>query len=427
MDQQTASEKLCLGCGAPLPPAFLDLGHTPLANAYIPPTQAPRPEETFRLAVAHCPACDLVQLVERVPPGKMFGEYLYFSSYSDSLLAHARRMATSLTERFTLGPESRVLEVASNDGYLLQFFRERGIRVLGIEPAHNIAAVARERGIPTLERFFGADAVAEILAEFGPADLVIGNNVLAHVPAINEFLSATAAVLHPAGAAVFEFPHLSELLARTEFDTIYHEHVFYYSLSAVRQLAARAGLELFAVEPQAIHGGSLRVLLQHPGTRPVGAEVRRMLAREEEEGLTSADRYASFAHAVGRLRAELLALLRGLKAEGKRIAAYGAPAKGNTLLNYCGIGTNLLDFTVDRSPHKQGMLLPGSRLPILPPDELLRRMPDYAVILPWNIADEIVAQQAAYLDAGGRFILPVPRPRILGPDRPAPPASAPTP
>jgi hypothetical protein len=255
--------------------------------------------------------------------------------------------------------------------------------------------------------------VAEIQARFGTVDLIIGNNVLAHVPGINDFLSAAAACLKPDGAAVFEFPHIKELLDKTEFDTIYHEHVFYYSLSAVQVLAKRAGLELFDVELQSVHGGSLRVFLRHSGRRPIAARVEAILKQERDEGLTSADHFVSFGLQVETLKRRLVTMLQQLKSSGNRLAAYGAPAKGNTLLNYCGIGLNLLEFTVDRSPHKQGMLLPGSHLPILRPEELIGRMPDYAVILPWNIAGEIVEQQREYLRAGGRFIVPIPEPRIL--------------
>ncbi len=413
MTSQNSVEVACLGCGGILPEPFLDLGRTPLANSYLRRDQLDLPEESFRLAVAYCPSCHLVQLTDRVPPEKMFREYLYFSSYSDSFLAHARAMANSLIERFGLDSSSRVLEIASNDGYLLQYFLERGIAVLGVEPARNIAAQAQRRGIPTLNRFFAEDAAGEILARFEHADLIVGNNVLAHVPGINGFLAAVAACLKSDGCAVFEFPYLKELLDNTEFDTIYHEHVFYYSLSAVRGLAARAGLELFDVEFHPLHGGSLRVLLQHHGQRPIQPAVTAMLAAEDASGLTSGGHFVSFGLRVEALKSRLLGLLKELKAGGKRLAAYGAPAKGNTLLNYCGIGRELLDFTVDRSPHKQGMLLPGSHLPILAPAELLARSPDYALILPWNLADEIVSQQREYLRGGGRFIVPVPEPRIL--------------
>ncbi|TAJ34653.1 MAG: methyltransferase domain-containing protein [Nitrospirae bacterium] len=365
------------------------------------------------MAVACCQVCHLAQLTDLVPPERMFTEYLYFSSYSDSFLAHAREMMESLTARFALGPDSRVLEVASNDGYLLQYFEQRNIRVLGVEPAKNIAAEAERRGIPTLNCFFGLEAVTHITGGFGQADLIVGNNVLAHVPAINEFLRAVKLCLKPAGAAVFEFPYLKDLFDGVEFDTIYHEHVFYYSLAAIEKLAERAGLQLFDVMHRPVHGGSLRVFLQHRGTYPVTGCVAEYLAAEQASGLTGPERYASFSREVVNLKEELRSLLCGLKAAGKRLAAYGAPAKGNTLLNYCGIGTELVEFTVDRSPHKQGLLTPGARLPIHAPEALLKEMPDYTLVLPWNLAEEIVAQQQEYRRRGGRFIVAIPKPGII--------------
>jgi len=385
----------------------------PLANAYLARAQDCTNEETFPLAVAYCDSCHLVQLSDIVSPKKMFSEYAYFSSYSESFLEHARQMAESFIDIFGLATGSRVLEIASNDGYLLRHFKQRGIEVLGIDPARNIAAEANRRGIPTVCRFFGEDVAPDIVLNHGKADLILGNNVLAHVPGINGFLSAVAACLKPHGAAVFEFPYLRELIDKVEFDTIYHEHVFYYSLTAMRILAERAGLELFDVMLQRVHGGSLRIFIQLPGARPIDPRVARMLGEEARIGLTGRVRYTSLAQQVRELKEKLCLMLGEIKETGMRIAAYGAPAKGNTLLNYCGIGRELIDFTVDRSPHKQGKLLPGSHLPILPPEELLARMPEYTVILPWNIADEIIEQQKAYLHAGGRFIVPVPSPQMI--------------
>jgi len=397
-----------------LPDPFLDLGAQPLANAFVRAEDAARPDPRFPLAVAYCGRCHLVQLTETAPPETLFDEYLYFSSYSDHFVAHARAMAGALVERFGLGAGRRVLEIASNDGYLLQFFQAHGMAVLGVEPARNVAEAARGRGIPTLTRFFGPDAVSEIVGTFGRAAVIVGNNVLAHVPAVNGFLAAVAACLEPDGAAVFEFPYLGDLLARTAFDTIYHEHVFYYSLAAVEALAARAGLETFDVERQRVHGGSLRVFLQAGGARPVEPAVARLRADEAAGGLTDGARYAGFRHDVAALCRDLVGRLRRLRADGRRLAAYGAPAKGTVLLNACGIGPDLLDFTVDRSPHKQGRLVPGVRLPIRPAEDLVKEMPDVTLILPWNITDEIVEQQAEYLRRGGRFMVPVPVPRLLG-------------
>jgi SAM-dependent methyltransferase len=403
----------CLGCAAASPETFLDLGAQPLANSFLRPEDAGRPEPRFPLAVAYCTRCHLVQLTTLAPPEAMFEEYLYFTSYSDHFMVHAEAMAARLTARFQLGATSRVLEIASNDGYLLRFFRERGIPVLGVEPARNVAAVAQSRGIPTLNRFFGSDVVDEIVGGFGRADVVIGNNVLAHVPTINDFLSAVTACLAPGGAAIFEFPYLGEMLERTAFDTVYHEHVFYYSLTAVAGLAARAGLEAFDVAPQPVHGGSLRLFLQHRGARPVEPAIPRLLAVESVAGLTGQARYAGFQAEVARFRSELVARLRDLRGQGRRLAAYGAPAKGTVLLNACGIGPDLLEFTVDRSPHKQGRLVPGVRIPIRPPEDLLREMPDVTVVLPWNLADEIVSQQTEYLRKGGAFLVPGPGSRLV--------------
>lgn len=400
----------CLGCGAELPAPFLDLGKTPLANSFIRPEDAGKTEPVFSLAVAFCPACFLVQLTDLIPPDAMFSDYLYFSSYSESFLSHAQAMSKTLRERFNLRQDSRVLEIGSNDGYLLQFFQKENIPVLGVEPAKNIAAQASRRGIPTLNLFFGPVAVKEILQTFGPLDLIVGNNVMAHIPLINDFLANVKVCLKEHGAAVFEFPYVKDLLDKTEFDTIYHEHVFYFSLSAIKGLTDRAGLELFDVSHEPVHGGSLRIFLGRPKKHSVTPAVAGLLADEAKAGLLSTECYADFSRKVTTLKKQLRELLLNLKANGKRLAAYGAPAKGNTLLNTCGIGKNLLEFTVDRSRHKQGLLTPGSRLPIRPPEDLVKEMPDYTLLLPWNLAEEIMAQQEAYRRQGGKFVIPVPQP-----------------
>ena len=411
--EMSNTKQICLGCRSRLPEPFLNLGKLPLANAYVSPEKAGSPEPTFPLAVSYCPVCHLVQLTDTVSPEVMFREYLYYSSFSDSFLAHAREMAVELIRRFHLGTHSQILEIGSNDGYLLQHFSKRGIRSLGVEPAKKIATEAQRRGIPTLNRFFGVGAVEEILQIFGKSDLIIGNNVLAHVPGINGFLQAVKACLRPWGIAVFEFPHLKELLDKTEFDTIYHEHVFYLSLSAVKVLAERAGLRLFDVTRHRVHGGTLRVFLEKGRAQPLRPNVAAMMEEEVAAGLTSPQRYTSFSHDVVSLKQELLSMLYDLKASGKRIAAYGAPAKGNTLLNYCGIGSDLLEFIVDRSPYKQGLLTPGSRLPIRDPAYLVKEVPDYTLILPWNLAREIIGQQKEYIRKGGNFIIPVPTPIMI--------------
>ncbi len=403
----------CLGCGHKLPGAFLDLGEMPLANSYLEPKKKDKAESLYRLAVAYCPECHLVQITHRVNPEKLYGNYLYFSSYSDAFVKHSAAMAESLTRQFTLDANSLVMEIASNDGYLLQFFKQKGIPILGIEPAKNIAKVAVEKGIPTLNKFFGPESVDEILKEKGQADIIIGNNVLAHVPLINDFLSSVGKCLKSTGSAVFEFPYLKDLLDHTEFDTIYHEHIFYYSLSAIKILAERAGLELYEASRQDIHGGSLRVFLQKEGRNKVSANVKRILLEEEEFGITDKSLYLDFAAKVEKLKAKLVGLLKELKSKGNTIAAYGAAAKGNTLLNYMRIDNNVIDFVVDRSTHKHGFLLPGSKIPVLDTDELLKRMPDYTMILAWNFAEEILAQQDEYRKRGGKFIIPIPEMRVV--------------
>jgi len=402
----------CLGCGGSLPAPFLNLGETPLANSLVTRDQANMIEPRYPLAVAYCPGCHLVQLTHTLPPEALFSDYLYFSSYSESYLAHAAEMADHLSSRFGLDSNSKVLEIASNDGYLLQYFKQRGIQVLGVEPAENIARVASANGIPTLVRFFGPAVVEEIRSTFGEAEVIIGNNVLAHVPDTNGFLRSVHDCLAPGGHAVFEFPYVGDLLSHGEFDTIYHEHVFYFSLSAMNLLAARAGLFVADVQRQKVHGGSLRVTLKK-GVAAPSDSAEQMLHAEAEEGMTSAERFRSLSIYADQIRADLLSLLQRLRFSGKRIAAYGAPAKGNTLLNFCGIGAGLIDFTVDTNPHKQGLLLPGSRIPVLPPAALSGLQPDYALILPWNLTEEIVTQQAQYARSGGKFIVPIPKVAIL--------------
>jgi len=398
----------CLGCSAKLPDPFLDLGEMPPANAYIAPANKGKEETLYKLAVSYCPRCHLVQITHRVDPEFLFGDYLYFTSFSDAFLRHTEVMAEKLTKRFTLDSNSLVMEIGSNDGCLLNFFQKKGIPILGIEPAENIAKVANEKGIPTMDIFFGSNSVNKILREKGQADIIIGNNVLAHVPLINDFLLSVNNCLKPTGSAVFEFPYLKDLMEHTEFDTIYHEHVFYYSLSAAKILAERAGLELYEATWQGIHGGSVRVFLQKEKQYDISHNVKQMLFEEEKYGITDESLYNNFGEKVEKLRTKLVQLLRELKKEGKTIAAYGAAAKGNTLLNYTGIDNRVIDFVVDRSTYKQGLLLPGTRIPILHQDELLDRMPDYCLILAWNFVEEILSQQDAYRKRGGKFIIPIP-------------------
>jgi hypothetical protein len=403
----------CRSCGAVGLKPFLSLGAMPLADAILTFADLGRPEPVFPLDVAFCAECSLVQILEEVPPEQLFVDnYLYFSSFSDHLLAHARDHALSLVERRGLGPGSLVVELASNDGYLLRNFVERGISVLGVDPAPDQAAAARRAGVPTLAEFFGTELASRIVAEHGRADVIIANNVMAHVPRLNDFVAGMALLVADDGLVTVENPYVRDLVDHGEFDTIYHEHFCYYSCTAVDHLARRHGLHLNHVEYFAdLHGGTLR---WHLGRREdVGESVRRYLTEEATTGLTGFDYYADFGVRVERIRADLLALLRSLRADGHRIAAYGAAAKGSTLVNYAGIGTDLIDFVVDRNVHKQGRFMPGVHIPIMAPETLLTSQPDYVLLLAWNFAEEIMAQQAEYIQRGGRFIVPVPSPRIM--------------
>lgn len=404
----------CRFCATPLRESFVDLGMSPLSNAYPEANNLLAPETFYPLHAFVCHACFLVQLHELQTPDAIFSDYAYFSSFSDSWLAHSKAFAGEMTARLGLGASSRVVEIASNDGYLLQYFKQRGIAVLGVEPARNVAAQAIAAGIPTLVEFFGT-AQARRMVEAGQrADLLVGNNVLAHVPDLNDFVAGLALVLAPDGVLSMEFPHLMRLIDGNQFDTIYHEHFSYLSLFTVERVFAHHGLRLFDVEELPTHGGSLRVIACRADARHVATgRVEALRARELVAGYDRIETYRDFAARVIDTKCALLEFLIGARRDGKRVVGYGAPAKGNTLLNFCGVRTDLLAYTVDRSPHKQGRLLPGTRIPILSPDEIARTKPDYVLILPWNLRDEITAQMAHVRSWGGKFVVPIPRVEIM--------------
>jgi hypothetical protein len=404
----------CRSCGHDHLDVVLSLGSTPLANSLVrDPVQGAEPR--FLLDLVFCPKCTLVQITETVPPKQLFSDYLYFSSFSDTMLAHARDLVGRFKTRAGLGPKSLAMEIASNDGYLLQYYKEAGIPVLGIEPAQNVAKVAIEKkGVPTVVEFFGSEVGKRLASEGRRADVLHANNVLAHVADLNGFVQGIREVLAPEGIAALEFPYLGDMIDHCEFDTIYHEHLCYYSLTALEHLFSRHGLKLIDVERVAIHGGSL--LLQAArveSSRAPAPSVAALLEEESARGMRELAFYEGFARRVLKLKDDLRALLARLKSEGKRIAAYGAAAKGSTLLNVFGIGRESLDFVADRSTYKQGKLMPGVHIPIVAPEELTKAMPDYTVLLTWNFKDEILKQQQAYRDRGGKFIIPIPDVRIV--------------
>lgn len=403
----------CRFCSTPLARTFCDLGTTPLSNSYVAQEDLDAPEPVYPLHVFVCENCFLVQLEEFEDPQEIFGEYAYFSSYSDSWLAHCREYVDAMQSRLNLDASSKVIEIASNDGYLLQYFLGAGIPVLGIEPAANVAAVATDKGIPTIVKFFGVDTARELVRSGQQADLLLGNNVLAHVPDINDFVAGMAIALKPDGVITMEFPHLLELMHHNQFDTIYHEHFSYLSLLSVERIFAAHGLHVFDAEELPTHGGSLRIYARHAGDSSVNERILNLRSIEANAGLSDIGTYASFGDRVQETKNALLEFLRTAKQDGKRIAAYGAPAKGNTLLNYCGVGKDFIDFTVDRSPAKQGRFLPGTRIPVLAPTALLDARPDYVLILPWNIKDEIMANMSQVRDWGGQFVVPIPAVEII--------------
>jgi 2-polyprenyl-3-methyl-5-hydroxy-6-metoxy-1,4-benzoquinol methylase len=404
---------VCRFCASPLEAVFADLGMSPLANSYLTAEQTNRMEPFYPLRALVCSECFLVQLEEYESPDHIFSDYAYFSSYSTSWLEHSARYAAAMVERLGLDETSHVVEVGSNDGYLLQFFKERGIPVLGIEPAANVAEVAVQKGLPTLVEFFGVET-AQKLAPDSAADLLIGNNVLAHVPDINDFVGGLRALLKPGGVITIEFPHVMRLIEERQWDTIYHEHFSYLSFTTVRRVFAAHRLRLFDVEDLPTHGGSLRIFGCHEddGAKPETERAGELLAREDSAGYSRLETYLDYGVKVTEDKRRILSTLIELKEDGQRIVGYGAPAKGNTLLNYCGIGLDFLDFTVDLNPRKQGHFLPGSHIPIRSPDAIRATRPDLVLILPWNLNDEIMSQLSFVRDWGGRFLVREPELRL---------------
>lgn len=399
----------CRFCDAPLDSVFVDLGMSPLCETFLTGDQLNHMEPFYPLRVYVCEQCWLVQLEEYVTPEDIFGFYPYFSSFSDSWLRHAERYAQEAIERFGLTNGNLVVELGSNDGYLLQFFVGAGIPVLGIEPAKNVAEEAVKKGIPTRAVFFGKDTAGSLREEGIRADLIVGNNVLAQVPDLNSFVAGIKILLAEEGAVTIEYPHLMRLVEENQFDTIYHEHFSYFSLSVTARIAGAHGLEVFDVEELPSHGGSLRVFFQHAeGIRSIEPAVKDLLEREEAAGLGGPDYYAKFSANVEAVKRRLLAFLIDAKRRGKTVVGYGAPGKGNTLLNYCGIRSDFVDFTVDRNPLKQGRFLPGTHIPIRPPEALEEARPDYVLILPWNLKNEIAEQLKGIRSWGGQFVVPIP-------------------
>lgn len=405
----------CRFCGASLNISFVDLGMSPLSNAYLPKKKLKGKENFYPLHAYVCEKCFLVQLEEFETPEQIFGDYAYFSSYSESWLKHAQDYTEQMIARFNLGSQHQIVEIASNDGYLLQYFKEAGIPILGIEPAVNVAKAAQQKGIPTLVAFFGQQTARKLVGEGEQADLLIGNNVLAHVPDLLDFVSGLKILLKPQGVITLEFPHLLRLIRENQFDTIYHEHFSYFSLTTVNKVFTAYGLTLFDVEELPTHGGSLRIYARHSEvcTRPVSLRVTELLAREETAGIKNIRTYEAFSEQVKETKRRILEFLIQVKEEGRTIAGYGAPAKGNTLLNYCGIGTDFLDYTVDRNPFKQGLYLPGNRIPIKSPDKIRETKPDYVVILPWNLKDEVLEQMSFIREWGGKFIVFIPKVMVI--------------
>ncbi|MCB2359372.1 class I SAM-dependent methyltransferase [Clostridium estertheticum] len=403
-------DKLCRFCGSKLNETFVDLGMSPLSNAYIVSEKLQNKENFYPLHAYVCSKCFLVQLEEFESPEEIFRNYAYFSSFSDSWLKHAENYVNMMIERFKFDFNSQIIEVASNDGYLLQYFKKKGFSILGIEPAKNVAAEAIKNGIPTKSEFFGVRLADELIEKNIQADLLIGNNVLAHVPNLNDFVLGMKKILSPKGIITMEFPHIFRLIEANQFDTIYHEHFSYLSLTTVKQVFEKHGIIIFDVEELSTHGGSLRIYAKHiqDSTKNISENVSYIMNKEIQMRLDKIETYREFSQQVKETKRNILSFLINLKNEGKQIVGYGAPAKGNTLLNYCGIRTDFLDYTVDISPYKQGLYLPGTHIQIFSPDKIKETKPDYIVILPWNIKEEIMEQMGFIKEWGGKFVTLIP-------------------
>jgi 2-polyprenyl-3-methyl-5-hydroxy-6-metoxy-1,4-benzoquinol methylase len=414
MNESNTKSGICRFCKTELHHTFVDLGMSPLCESFLRPEQVNQMESFYPLHVFVCDQCFLVQLEEFVSPDKIFTEYAYFSSYADSWLEHSRRYTEQMVDRFNLTGKSLVVELASNDGYLLQYFVRKNVPVLGIEPAANVARVAVEKKVPTLVKFFGERLARELAAEGKQADLLLGNNVLAQVPDLCDFVAGMKVLLKPLGVLTMEFPHLLQLIDGNQFDTIYHEHFSYFSFLTAEKIFAAHGLVLFDVEELPTHGGSLRIFGRHreDDSKLVSSRVVELKAREEAAGLACLDSYRSFAEKVKNTKRQLLECLIRAKQQGKSIVGYGAPGKGNTLLNYCGVGTDFIDYTVDRNPYKHGQFTPGTHIPIYPPERIRETRPDYLLILPWNLKNEIIQQMGHIREWGGKFIVPIPEATI---------------
>jgi 2-polyprenyl-3-methyl-5-hydroxy-6-metoxy-1,4-benzoquinol methylase len=404
----------CRFCDTELKQVFVDLGMSPLANSFLSLDMLDRKENFYPLRVFVCNHCLLVQLEEFESAEKIFTDYAYFSSYSDTWLTHAENYVNMIISRFNFNNKNQIVEIASNDGYLLQFFKKKGIPILGIEPAKNVAKVAEEKGIPTITKFFGTKTAEELVSTGKQASLLLGNNVLAHVPNLNDFVLGMKILLKPEGIITMEFPHLLKLIQQIQFDTIYHEHFSYFSLFVVQKIFSRHDLVIFDVDELPTHGGSLRIYAKHVenNTLEVGENVNKVLKKEEVFGLVDISLYENFQKKVDTVKQDVCYFVTKSKKENKKIVCYGAPAKGNTLLNFCNIGTTFIDYTVDRNPHKQGLYLPGTHIPIKSPEKILETKPDYLIILPWNLKEEIMSQMSYIRNWNGKFVVLIPEVKI---------------